>query len=166
MTDSYVDLGIKKVNWKSSRFHSFVQNKDLNKELSKDEIILELKAEMERLLSSNKMKRSQISQLQSELNDCQKTIEELKQLVKAKEPEPKASKLENVTDTLWSNLSSSDKLLKEEILRLKKENQELQEEAESHSKSIQELELSEQKLKGAHQNLCSQMRQMIQDFDR
>lgn len=55
------------------------QNKELLNELSKDEIILELKAEMERLLNSNKAKRNRVSQLQNDLQDCERTIEELKQ---------------------------------------------------------------------------------------
>lgn len=59
---------------------SAIQNRDMDKELSKDEIIVELKAELERLLSSNKMKRNQITQLQNSLKDCQKTLEEYKQL--------------------------------------------------------------------------------------
>ncbi|XP_067411899.1 centrosomal protein of 152 kDa isoform X2 [Emydura macquarii macquarii] len=170
LTDSCVDLGIKKVNWKKSRFHSTVQNRDLDKELSKDEIILELKAEMERLLGSNKMKRNQISQLQNDLKDCQKTTEELKQLLKAdktaKEYEPKTSNVENLTDALWSTPLASDNFLKEELLKLRKVNQDLQQEAESYSSCIRELKASEEKLKIANQDLCSQMRQMIQDFDR
>lgn len=60
-----------------------MQKRDVDKELSKDEIIVELKAELERLLSSNKMKRNQITQLQNDLKDCQKTLEEYKQLLKA-----------------------------------------------------------------------------------
>uniref|UniRef100_A0A674JV81 Centrosomal protein 152 n=1 Tax=Terrapene triunguis TaxID=2587831 RepID=A0A674JV81_9SAUR len=162
MTDSYVDLGIKKVNWKKSRFQSTVQNRDLDKELSKDELILELKTEMERLLGSNKMKRNQISQLQNDLKDCQRTTEELKQLLKtdktANENEPKISSVENLTETLWSTPSASDNYLQKELLRLRKVNQDLQQEAE--------LKASEEKLKIANQDLCSQMRQMIQDFDR
>lgn len=59
-----------------------MQNRDLEKEFSKDELILELKTEMERLLGSNKMKRNQISQLQNDLKDCQRTTEEFKQLLK------------------------------------------------------------------------------------
>uniref|UniRef100_A0A8C3RVC4 Centrosomal protein 152 n=1 Tax=Chelydra serpentina TaxID=8475 RepID=A0A8C3RVC4_CHESE len=162
MTDSYVDLGIKKVNWKKSRFQSTVQNRDLDKEFSKDELILELKTEMERLLGSNKMKRNQISQLQNNLNDCQRTTEELKQLLKtdktANENEPKISSIENLTETLWSTPSASDNYLQKELLRLRKVNQDLQQEAE--------LKASEEKLKTANQDLCSQMRHMIQDFDR
>ncbi|XP_044835832.1 centrosomal protein of 152 kDa isoform X3 [Mauremys mutica] len=170
MTDSYVDLGIKKVNWKKSRFHSTVQNRDLDKELSKDELILELKTEMERLLGSNKMKRNQISQLQNDLKDCQRTTEELKQLLKtdktANENEPKISSVENLTETLWSTPSASDNYLQKELLRLTKVNQDLQQEAENYSSCIRELKASQEKLKIANQDLCSQMRHMIQDFDR
>lgn len=54
----------------------------MDKELCKDEIIFELKAEMERLLNSNKAKRDRVSQLQNNLKECQRMIEELKQLVK------------------------------------------------------------------------------------
>ncbi|XP_075753317.1 centrosomal protein of 152 kDa isoform X6 [Pelodiscus sinensis] len=169
MTDSYVDLGIKKVNWKKSRFHSTVQTRDLDKELSKDELILELKTEMERLLSSNKMKRNQITQLQNDLKDCQRTTEELKQLLKtnktANENEPKSS-VGDQTETLWSTPFASDNFLQEELLRLRKVNQDLQQEAENYSSCIQELKASEEKLKIANQDLCNQMRQMIQDFDR
>ncbi|KAM7151561.1 centrosomal protein of 152 kDa isoform 2-T2 [Macrochelys suwanniensis] len=170
MTDSYVDLGIKKVNWKKSRFQSTVQNRDVDKEYSKDELILELKTEMERLLGSNKMKRNQISQLQNNLNDCQRTTEELKQLLKtdktANENEPKISSIENLTETLWSTPSASDNYLQKELLRLRKVNQDLQQEAENYSSCIRELKASEEKLKTANQDLCSQMRHMIQDFDR
>ncbi|XP_050824857.1 centrosomal protein of 152 kDa isoform X3 [Gopherus flavomarginatus] len=170
MTDSYVDLGIKKVNWKKSRLHSTVQNRDLDKELSRDELILELKTEMERLLGSNKMKRNQISQLQNDLKDCQRTTEELKQLLKtdktANENEPKISSVENLTETLWSTPSASDNYLQKELLRLRKVNQDLQQEAENYSSCIRELKASEEKLKIANQDLCSQMRHMIQDFDR
>uniref|UniRef100_A0A8C0C138 Centrosomal protein 152 n=1 Tax=Buteo japonicus TaxID=224669 RepID=A0A8C0C138_9AVES len=122
--DSYVDLGIKKIAGKKP---SAIQNRDMDEELSKDEIIVELKAELERLLSSNKMKRNQITQLQNDLKDCQKTLEEYKQLLKAEE----ASK-----------------------------------ESENRTSTIEELKESEEKLKSLNQDLCCQMRKMVQDFDQ
>uniref|UniRef100_A0A669PDC6 Centrosomal protein 152 n=1 Tax=Phasianus colchicus TaxID=9054 RepID=A0A669PDC6_PHACC len=101
LSDSCVDLGIKKVTMNNSRFCSIIQNRDMDKELSKDEIIVELKAELERLLSSNKMKRNQITQLQNDLKDCQKKLEEFKQLLKAE----KASKeLEVCSFTFFKSL--------------------------------------------------------------
>ncbi|XP_071670191.1 centrosomal protein of 152 kDa isoform X2 [Patagioenas fasciata] len=127
LSDSYVDLGIKNISGKKPRFCSALQNRDVEKELSKDEIIVELKAELERLLSSNKMKRNQITQLQNDLKDCQKTLEEYKQLLKAE----KASK-----------------------------------ESENHASTIEELKENEEKLKNLNQDLCCQMRKMVQDFDQ
>uniref|UniRef100_A0A8C7E7K7 Centrosomal protein 152 n=1 Tax=Naja naja TaxID=35670 RepID=A0A8C7E7K7_NAJNA len=155
LTDSYVDLGIKQIN-KKTRLQSCSLNKETDKGLSKDEIILELKVEMERILSSNKTKRSRVSRLQNDLEDCHKTIQELKQqLVKSN---AKGKNMESPSDS--TECHSSD-----EMLRLKKKNQELQEEIESHNARIQEL-LEGKESKNAKQELCSQMRQMIQDSDR
>ncbi|KAL8197237.1 UNVERIFIED_CONTAM: hypothetical protein K2H54_017536, partial [Gekko kuhli] len=159
MTDSYVDLGIKKVNKKSRLHSSEAQNKEMDKELCKDEIILELKAEMERLLSSNKAKRDWVSQLQNNLKECQRTIEELKQPAKGRN-------IESPSEVLQSNISASENHLKEDVLRLQKENQVLQQAVEIRSARIQELEENEEKLKKLNQDLCSQMRQIVQDFDR
>ncbi|XP_063170108.1 centrosomal protein of 152 kDa [Candoia aspera] len=159
LTDSYIDLGVKEIN-KKTRLQSCLLNKETDKGLSKDEIILELKVEMERLLSSNKTKRSRISRLQNDLEDCHKTIEELKrQLIKSNACETRGKNMESPSDT--REYSSSD-----EMLRLKKENQVLQEEIESHNARIQELLENKEQLKNANQDLCSQMRQMIQHSDR
>ncbi|NXY03922.1 CE152 protein, partial [Pteruthius melanotis] len=154
--DSYVDLGIKKIPGKKPRFCSAIQNRDMDKELSKDEIIVELKAELERLLSSNKIKRNQITQLQNNLKDCQKTLEEHKQLKaeKASKDSEPAKNLKDVSDNL-----------KEEVLRLKKANEALLQEVEAHASTIEELKENEEKLKSLNQDLCCQMRKMVEDFD-
>ncbi|XP_048337755.1 centrosomal protein of 152 kDa isoform X2 [Sphaerodactylus townsendi] len=165
MTDSYVDLGIKKVNNKT-RLHSNAQNKETEKELCKDELILELKAEMERLLNGNKTKRDRVSQLQNNLKECQKTIEELKQLVKTNGQETKGRNIESPSNVLQSHIRANENNLEEEIVRLQKEIQVSQQEMESRRARIQELEENEEKLKKVNQELCSQMRQMVQDFDR
>ncbi|XP_045865744.1 centrosomal protein of 152 kDa isoform X2 [Meles meles] len=119
LTESYVDLGIKRVNWKKSKVKSTVQQEEPKDELSKDEVILKLKAEVQRLLGSNSVKRHLVSQLQNDLRDCHKKIEGLQQ-------------------------------------------------AEKDEKSItaEELKETEEKLRNTNQDLCSQMRQMVQDFDR
>ncbi|KAM4765861.1 centrosomal protein of 152 kDa isoform 3-T3 [Cyanocitta cristata] len=154
--DSYVDLGIKKITGEKQRFCSAIQNRDIDKELSKDEIIVELKAELERLLSSNKMKRNQITQLQNSLKDCQKTIEEYKQL--------KAEKASKDSEPA-KNLKDASDNLKEEVLRLKKANEALLQEVEAHTSTIEELKENEEKLKSLNQDLCCQMRKMVEDFD-
>ncbi|NWZ61481.1 CE152 protein, partial [Acrocephalus arundinaceus] len=154
--DSYVELGIKKITGKKPRFCSAIQNRDVDKELSKDEIIAELKAELERLLSSNKMKRNQITQLQSSLKDCQKTLEEYKQL--------KAEKASRDSEPI-TNLKDASDNLKEEVLRLKRANEALLQEVEAHASTIEELKENEEKLRSLNQDLCCQMRKMVQDFD-
>ncbi|XP_041325253.1 centrosomal protein of 152 kDa isoform X3 [Pyrgilauda ruficollis] len=154
--DSYVELGIKKMTGKKPKFCSAIQNRDVDKELSKDEIIVELKAELERLLSSNKMKRNQITQLQNSLKDCQKTLEEYKQL--------KAEKASRDSEPV-TNLKDASDNLKEEVLRLKKANEALLQEVEAHASTIEELKKNEEKLKSLNQDLCCQMRKMVQEFD-
>ncbi|XP_027744755.1 centrosomal protein of 152 kDa isoform X4 [Empidonax traillii] len=160
--ESYVDLGIKKIPGKKPKFCSAIQNRDMDKELSKDEIIVELKAELERLLNSNKMKRNQITQLQNDLKDCQKTLEEYK--LKAENTSKESEPVTNLTDTSVASPLVSDNL-KEEILRLKKANEALLQEVEAHTLTIEELKENEEKLKSLNQDLCCQMRKMVQDFD-
>ncbi|XP_059714364.1 centrosomal protein of 152 kDa isoform X3 [Haemorhous mexicanus] len=154
--DSYVELGIKKITGKKPKFCSEIQKRDMDKELSKDEIIVELKAELERLLSSNKMKRNQITQLQNSLKDCQKTLEEYKQL--------KAEKASRDSEPV-TNLKDASDNLKEEVLRLRKANEALLQEIEAHTSTIEELKENEEKLKSLNQDLCCQMRKMVQEFD-
>ncbi|XP_068814660.1 centrosomal protein of 152 kDa isoform X8 [Struthio camelus] len=165
LSESYADLGIKKINWKKSRFCSAIQNRDPDKELSKDEIIVELKGELERLLSSNKMKRNQITQLQNDLKDCQKALEECEQLLKAEKASKASEPVKNLNDTLVASPSVSDNL-KEEVMRLRKANETLMQEVEKHTLTIEDLKSNEEKLKNSNKDLCCQMRQMIQDFDQ
>ncbi|KAG8505296.1 Centrosomal protein of 152 kDa [Galemys pyrenaicus] len=161
LTESYVDLGIKKVNWTKPKIKSIVQQEDPNEELSKDEVIVKLKAEVQRLLGSNSVKRHLVSQLQNDLKDCHKKIEDLQQVKEGKitEVETETSTSEKPTNQLWSDSSTSDMMVKDNILQLKNEIQVLQQ----HSKELKE---TEEKLRNKNQHLCNQMRQMVQDFDR
>ncbi|XP_065728090.1 centrosomal protein of 152 kDa isoform X1 [Phocoena phocoena] len=159
LTESYVDLGIKKVNRKKSKVKSVVQQEDPAEELSKDEVILKLKAEVQRLLGSNSMKRHLVSQLQNNLKDCHKKIEDLQveKNEKSIEVETKTDTSEKPTNQVWPD--SSDMIVKDDILRLKSEIQVLQQQN-------QELKETEENLRHTNQDLCNQMRQMVQDFDR
>ena len=56
---------------------SIVQPEGPDEALSKEEVILKLKAEVQRLLDSNSVKRHLVSQLQSELRNSHKKIEDL-----------------------------------------------------------------------------------------
>ncbi|XP_077795520.1 centrosomal protein of 152 kDa isoform X7 [Macaca mulatta] len=110
LTESYVDLGIKKVNWKKSKVNSIVQQEDPNEELSKDEFILKLKAEVQRLLGSNSMKRRLVSQLQNDLKDCHKKIEDLHQVkrdeksIEVEELKETEEKLRNTNQDLCNQM--------------------------------------------------------------
>ncbi|XP_059771533.1 centrosomal protein of 152 kDa [Balaenoptera ricei] len=156
LTESYVDLGIKKVNRKKSKVKSIVQQEDPAEELSKDEVILKLKAEVQRLLGSNSVKRHLVSQLQNDLKDCHKKIEDLQVEKDEKSIETKTDTSEKPTNQVWPD--SSDMIVKDDILRLKSEIQVLQQQN-------QELKETEEKLRNTNQDLCNQMRQMVQDFD-
>ncbi|KAF6129311.1 centrosomal protein 152 [Phyllostomus discolor] len=161
LTESYVDLGIKKVNWKKYKVQSTVQE-DPKEELSKDEMILKLKAEMQRLLASNSVKRRLVSQLQNDLRVCHEKIEDLQQMekgVRSIEVETKTDTSEKPANQLWPDSSTSEMSVKDDILRLQNEIQVLQQQNQA-------LKETEEKLINANQDLCNQMRQMVQDFDR
>ncbi|XP_043776507.1 centrosomal protein of 152 kDa isoform X7 [Cervus elaphus] len=157
LTESYVDLGIKKVNWKKSKVKSIVQPEGPDEALSKEEVILKLKAEVQRLLDSNSVKRHLVSQLQSELKNSHKKIEDLQVEKDEKSIETKTDTSEKPTNQIWPD--SSDMIVKDELLQLKNEIQVLQQQN-------QELKETEEKLRNTNQDLCNQMRQMVQDFDR
>ncbi|CAK7300539.1 Centrosomal protein of 152 kDa [Vulpes lagopus] len=162
LTESYVDLGIKKVNWKKSKVKSIVQQEEPNDELSKDEVILKLKAEVQRLLGSNSVKHHLVSQLQNDLRDCRKKIETLQQAEKDEKSikvETKIDTSENPTNQFWPGSSNSDMIVKDDILRFENEIHVLQQQNK-------ELKETEEKLRNTNQDLCNQMRQMVQDFDR
>nr|XP_031308953.1 centrosomal protein of 152 kDa isoform X1 [Camelus dromedarius] len=156
LTESYVDLGIKKANWKKSKVKSVVQQEAPSEELSKDEVILRLKAEVQRLLGSNSVKRHLVSQLQNDLKDCRKKIEDLQVQKDEKSIETKTDTSEKPTNELWPD--SSDVITRDDILQLKNEIQVLQQQN-------QQLKETEEKLRNTNQDLCNQMRQMVHDFD-
>ncbi|XP_076785790.1 centrosomal protein of 152 kDa isoform X4 [Arvicanthis niloticus] len=158
LTESCVDLGIRKVNWKQPQTNSVAQQESPDEELSKDEVILKLKTQVQRLLTSNSVKRHLVSQLQSELRGCRETTEALQQSKDGdRGMEIKTDTSEKSTNQLW--LDSSEAINREDILQLKNEVQVLQQQN-------QELKETEEKLRSANQDLCNQMRQMVQEFDR
>ncbi|XP_072004356.1 centrosomal protein of 152 kDa isoform X3 [Engystomops pustulosus] len=169
LSDSYVDLGIRKVNWQKSRFNRLMPPNGLKKDISSDEIIPELKAELERCLSSNKAKRQQIAQLQSDLKEYQSKTEELKKLLdsaekQAKDVQAATSKFDSRLESTPHQRLGADR--EQDLQRLQVEKQQLQQEVEKHLLCIKELATNEEKLKAANQQLCSEMRQMLEDFDK
>lgn len=157
LTESCVGLGIKNVSWKQSKANSVEQQEPPNEKLSKDEVILKLKTQVQRLLSSNSMKRHLVSELQRDLRDCRETMEALQQSKDGdRGMETKTETSEKTTNQLW--LDSPEAINREDILRLKNEVEVLQQQN-------QELKEAEEKLRSTNQDLCNQMRQMVQEFD-
>ncbi|XP_019064286.1 centrosomal protein of 152 kDa isoform X3 [Fukomys damarensis] len=161
LAESYVDLGIRKVNWKQPKVNSTMQQEDPNEELSKDEVILRLKADVQRLLDSNSVKRHLVSQLQSDLRACHQEIKDLQQAKDGRsvEVQMKIDTSEKTVNSPWPDSSPSDVIIRDDVLTLKNEIQVLQQQN-------QELREVEEKLRNTNQDLCNQMRQMVQDFDR
>ncbi|KAL1785749.1 centrosomal protein of 152 kDa isoform X1 [Sigmodon hispidus] len=161
LTESCVDLGIKKVSWKQAKANSTAQQETPDTELSKDDLILKLKAQVQGLLNSNSMKRRLVSQLQRDLRDCRGTTDALQQPEDSKDCgkglETKTDTSEKTTDNLWPD--SSEAIVREDVLRLENEVQVLQQQN-------QDLKEAAEQLRSTNQDLCNQMRQMVQDFDR
>ncbi|XP_048471687.1 centrosomal protein of 152 kDa [Rhincodon typus] len=171
LSDSYMDLGIKNGKWKMPRFQSSIQQGCSDKVLSKDEIIMELKSELERALSSIRTKRHQVTQLQHESKESQKQIAEIKEQLQnaekmARSHEVRASTLEKQLEAVGPCSSTSEKALQEEVDKLRCENQALRKEIEDKQQQIEKLIDSEKQFKEANQELYNEMRQMIQDFDQ
>ncbi|GAB1286830.1 Centrosomal protein of 152 kDa [Apodemus speciosus] len=180
LTESCADLGIKKVSWKQAKANRLTQQESSDEEPSKDELLLKLKTQVQRLLTSNSVKRRLVSQLQSDLRDSRATTEALQQAtdgdggmerrmdysitfkfsltqILRMQQNTKTDTSEKTTTQLW--LDSSEAVNREDILRLKNEVQVLQQQN-------QELKEAEEKLRSTNQDLCNQMRQLVQEFDR
>ncbi|EDL28142.1 mCG142164 [Mus musculus] len=178
LTESCVDLGIKKVNWKQSKANRVTQQESPDEDPSKDELILKLKTQVQRLLTSNSVKRHLVSQLQSDLRECRETMEAFQQSKDGDSGmETKTDTSEKTTKQLW--LESSEAINREDILQLKNEVQVLQKQNQvndlafyehfhgliEYEGNLDELKEAEEKLRSTNQDLCNQMRQMVQEFD-
>ncbi|XP_052039433.1 centrosomal protein of 152 kDa isoform X4 [Apodemus sylvaticus] len=156
LTESCEDLGIQKVNWKQAKAIRLTQQESPDEEPSKDELLLKLKTQVQRLLTSNSVKRRLVSQLQSDLRDRQATTEALQQSKDGDRGMETKTDTSEKTNQLW--VDSSEAINREDILQLKNEVQVLQQQN-------QELKEAEEKLRSTNQDLCNQMRQMVQEFD-
>ncbi|RVE71678.1 hypothetical protein OJAV_G00054400 [Oryzias javanicus] len=158
LSESCLDLGFKQSKRKNGVLHSAVAQQPDSK-LPKDEALRLLRAEMQRCLGCLKGKRQKISQLQEELqqrqaqvNQLQTEIEEAKLNSEVKESQMRA--LDTPGDS------------QKELMKLQEEKQRLQEQLELLEKQNKELKLSEEKVKCANKELCTKMREMIQELDQ
>ncbi|XP_067292600.1 centrosomal protein of 152 kDa isoform X1 [Pseudorasbora parva] len=167
LSESCLDLGIKKSKWRNGRIHStphIAQTGDSN--LLKEDVVRELKGELQRCLNHLKTKRLKISELQEELRRSQTRAEQLQTQLEqaekiARDSKVRESSLEKHLET--SNMTAASH---KDLIRLQEERQVLQERVEALEKRNQELKQSEEKVKAANSELCTKMREMIHELDQ
>ncbi|XP_054883806.1 centrosomal protein of 152 kDa [Poeciliopsis prolifica] len=158
LSESCMDLGLKKPERKNGTVHSTTMNHLSDSKLPKEEALRLLRVEMQRCLGCLKGKRQKINQLQEELRLAQGRIGELEaQLEEAKlcsaARETSQRKHLDTTEASQKELRSQEEThLLEQVEMLEKKNQELKQ--------------NEEKLKSANSELCTKMREMIQELDQ
>ncbi|XP_039988381.1 centrosomal protein of 152 kDa isoform X2 [Xiphias gladius] len=160
LSESCMDLGLKKTNRKSGALHSTALAHLSDSKLPKDEALRLLRVEMQRCLGSLKGKRQKISQLQEELQHCQSQVNELQtQLDEAK----LCSSVREKSQTEHPDMTGE---FQKNLMRLKEDKLHLQEQVEVLEKNNTELRQSEEKVRSANSELCIKMREMIQELDQ
>ncbi|KAK1789850.1 hypothetical protein P4O66_015722 [Electrophorus voltai] len=162
LSESCIDLGIKAVNRNNGRNHSTPVLSDSS--LPMGDLVRELKNELQRCLAQLKTKRQKISQLQEDLKISHDHVEQLqKQLAEAEKTVKDSAVRERC---LEKHLEPSDMAPHKELARLEEERQQLQKRVEALETHNKELKQSEEKLKAANCELCTKMREMIQELDQ
>uniref|UniRef100_W5JZ82 Centrosomal protein 152 n=1 Tax=Astyanax mexicanus TaxID=7994 RepID=W5JZ82_ASTMX len=162
LSESYIDLGIKKVHWKNQRNQSTPVPSDSC--LPKEDLVKELKAELQRCLAQLKSKRQRISQLQEELHTSRSRTDHLQTQLDGAEKRAKDSVVRE--SSLEKLLEPSNKVSQKELQKLEEERQNLQKRVEALEMRNMELKQSEEKVKAANFELCTKMREMIQELDQ
>uniref|UniRef100_A0A8C6U528 Uncharacterized protein n=1 Tax=Neogobius melanostomus TaxID=47308 RepID=A0A8C6U528_9GOBI len=159
LSESCIDLGLKKANLKNGTLYSPLANLSDSK-LSKDEALRLLRAEVQRCLGNLKGKRLKIEQLQEELRHSRTRVDELQtQLEEAK----LCSEIRENGQEKQMDISDGSR---KELKQLKEDKQHLQEQVETLEEKCKELKQSEEKVKAANLELCTKMREMIQELDQ
>ncbi|XP_029378778.1 centrosomal protein of 152 kDa isoform X2 [Echeneis naucrates] len=160
LSDSCMDLGLKKTNRKNGPLHSTAMAHLSDSKLPQDEVLRLLRVEMQRCLGSLKGKRQKITQLQEELQDCQSQVNQLQtELDEAR----LASSVREKSQMKHLDLTGESQ---KELLSLQEDKRYLQEQVEELEKKNKELKQSEEKVRSANSELCTKMRQMIQELDQ
>ncbi|KAM7002587.1 centrosomal protein of 152 kDa [Tautogolabrus adspersus] len=160
LSESCMDLGLKKTNRKNGTLHSTALAHLSDSKLPKDEALRLLRVEMQRCLGSLKVKRQKISQMQEELQLCQGRVNVLQtQLDEAK----LCSSIRETSQLKHLDLTGESQ---KEFTKLQEDKQHLQEQVEVLEKKNKELKQSEEKVRSANVELCTKMREMIQELDQ
>ncbi|KAJ8343579.1 hypothetical protein SKAU_G00309080 [Synaphobranchus kaupii] len=166
LSDSYVQLGIKKANWKNGTLHSPLTAVVTDSGVSRDDLVAELKGELQRFLGSLKGKRKKIALLQEELNKAKSHAQDLRGQLDRSEKSVHDSKVRETSLEKHLETSGTGAAAQEELVKLQKEKQLLQECVQTLERQKEELRRSEEKLKSDNLELCTKMREMIQEFDQ
>ncbi|XP_034541724.1 centrosomal protein of 152 kDa isoform X3 [Notolabrus celidotus] len=159
LSESCMDLGLKKINRKNG-LHSTAVAHLSDSKLPKDEALRLLRMEMQRCLGSLKGKRQKISQLQEELQLSQTSVNELQtQLDEAK----LSLSVRETTQHKHLDLTGESQ---KEFIQLQEDKRHLQEQVEVLEKKNKELKHGEEKVRSANAELCTKMREMIQELDQ
>ncbi|XP_024137277.1 centrosomal protein of 152 kDa isoform X2 [Oryzias melastigma] len=158
LSESCLDLGFKQSKRKNGVLHSVVAQQPDSK-LPKDEALRLLRAEMQRCLGCLKGKRQKISQLQEELQQRQAQVHQL-------QTELEEAKLNSAVKESQMRTLDTPGDSQKELMKLQEEKQLLQEQVELLEKQNKELKVSEEKVKCANTELCTKMREMIQELDQ
>ncbi|XDV52723.1 hypothetical protein PO909_021400 [Leuciscus waleckii] len=161
LSESYMNLGIRKSKWRNGLIHSTPQIAEAgDSDLLKEDVVRELRSELQRCLVHLKTKRLKISELQEELRRSQSRAEQMQTQIQQGERTARDSEVRE---------SSSEKHLDPphtDLVRLQEERKVLQERVEALEKRNQDLKQSEEKVKAANSELCTKMREMIQELDQ
>ncbi|XP_072529793.1 centrosomal protein of 152 kDa [Salminus brasiliensis] len=162
LSESYIDLGIKKVHWKNARNQSTPVQSESSQ--PKEDLVKELKTELQRCLAQLKTKRQRISQLQEELQTSRNRAEHLQTQLDGAEMRAKDSMVRE--STLEKRLEPSNVVSQTDLMKLEEDRQNLQKRVEALEALNKELKQSEEKVKAANSELCTKMREMIQELDQ
>ncbi|XP_031420568.1 centrosomal protein of 152 kDa isoform X2 [Clupea harengus] len=160
LSDSYAQLGIKKVNWKNAHLHS-TPAQGQGEGVDGGEVVRELRAELQRSLASLKDKRQRISQLQQDLHTSQDQLQQLQH-----DSTHSSTKLSPKPPEAVDRLAAAVAASPSELALLQEERQHLQDKVEALERRNKEMKLGEEKVKAANSELCSKMREMIQELDQ
>ncbi|XP_021163132.2 centrosomal protein of 152 kDa isoform X2 [Fundulus heteroclitus] len=160
LSESCLDLGLKKPERRNGTLHSTALHHLSDSKLPKDEALRLLRVEMQRCLGCLKGKRQKINQLQEELQHSQARVSELQGQLEEEKLKSSAREANSM-----KHLETNEDVLKE-FMRIKEEKKHLLERVELLEKKQKELKQNEEKLKSANTELCTKMREMIQELDQ
>ncbi|XP_071098914.1 centrosomal protein of 152 kDa-like [Haliotis cracherodii] len=163
--DSMTDLGIRKtLDFSTPRSQAKFDGSQ-----SSSELITSLKVELERCLTSNRQKRSQVSKMQEELREYKKEVKALRednsQLEKLTGEQK--MKLQDFEELLQpgQKMSAVEARLRKDIENLAREKTAILEDNEELKKRLEEVGANDERLTEINQELTNQISRMVRDYD-